>query len=286
VGQRVLVVDDNPVSREILVNQLQAWGVAIETEARDDRVLAMLRYAGKTGPRFAAVVFNDPVHCVDDLGIIRQVRNDALLPDLRIVLIASSRTHGFEHVALNGEVGAVLGKPWSPSILYEALTGTVPSGIAAETAQSSEVKQEAMEPPVGTGLRVLVAEDNKVNQAVVKLMLEKLGCRVDIVANGLEAVEAVRLAPYDVVFMDVQMPEMDGLAATAAIRGSNLPDRRDVWITALTANAFEDDYRRCLAVGMNDLVAKPLKPANLKAALARVPAKARDGGAPAVAAAD
>ena len=130
----------------------------------------------------------------------------------------------------------------------------------------------AMAAAIGAGLRVLVAEDNKVNQAVVKQMLEKLGCRVDAVANGLEAVEAVRLAPYHLVFMDVQMPEMDGLAATGAIRGLHMPDRRDVWIVALTANAFAEDHQRCLAAGMNDFLAKPIRPDDLKACLERVPA--------------
>jgi CheY-like chemotaxis protein len=125
---------------------------------------------------------------------------------------------------------------------------------------------------LGAGLRVLVAEDNKVNQVVVKQMLEKLGCRVDAVANGLEAVEAVRLAPYHMVFMDVQMPEMDGLTATGAIRALHMPDRRDVWIIALTANAFSEDHRRCIAAGMNDFLAKPIRSDDLKACLERVPA--------------
>src|SRR6185437_13774859 len=121
------------------------------------------------------------------------------------------------------------------------------------------------------GLRVLIAEDNKVNQVVVKQMLEKLGCRVDAVSNGREAVEAVRLAPYHLVFMDVQMPEMDGLAATAAIRALHPLDRRDIWIIALTANAFEEDSRRCLDAGMNDFLAKPVRPGDLRACLSRVP---------------
>src|SRR6185437_15378006 len=124
------------------------------------------------------------------------------------------------------------------------------------------------------GMRVLVAEDNKVNQVVVKQMLEKLGCRVDAVSNGLEAVEAVRLAPYHLVFMDVQMPEMDGLAATGAIRALHLPGRRDVWIVALTANAFGEDAKRCMDAGINDFVAKPVRVPDLQAALARVPANA------------
>jgi signal transduction histidine kinase/DNA-binding response OmpR family regulator len=284
-GKRVLVVDDNPVSREVVVNQLTAWGAAVTTEHRDDQVAAVLQNAVQDGQPFAAAIVNEPVQCTDDHRVVLHLREDADIPDLRVILIAA-RGREAEHAVLKGQGAAsvVLGKPWSPSMLYDALTCTMTAGITTDAARGPDVSGEVGEGPVGAGLRVLVAEDNKVNQAVVKLMLEKLGCRVDIVADGLEAVEAVRLAPYDVVFMDVQMPEMDGLAATAAIRRSNLPDRRDVWIVALTANAFEDDRRRCIEAGMNGLVSKPLKPEQLKAALAQVPAKAREAVAPAVAA--
>ena len=104
--------------------------------------------------------------------------------------------------------------------------------------------------------------------------MQKLGCRVDAVDDGRAAVEALRRAAYHLVLMDVQMPQMDGLAATAAIRALPQPERRDVWIVALTANAFAEDIRRCLAAGMNDFVAKPVRPADLEACLARIPASA------------
>jgi len=156
--------------------------------------------------------------------------------------------------------------------LLLAAVASLPEALAAAAEIVAPIVDAAREAALGAGLRVLVAEDNKVNQAVVKQMLEKLGCRVDAVANGLEAVEAVRLAPYHLVFMDVQMPEMDGLAATAAIRGLHMPDRRNVWIVALTANAFAEDEQRCLAAGMNDFLAKPIRPDDLKACLERVPA--------------
>jgi PAS domain S-box-containing protein len=271
VGKQVLVIDNNPVTCEIIAKQLMAWGAVPEVEPRAGQALAKLRRAARERG-FSAVVLDEALQGSGGLGLLQQVRADAALSNLHIVLTAGLKAQDFGGNAGAGEASAVLGKPWSPSMLYEALTGLSEDGAMRRASPAPEA-QEATEPLVGTGLRVLVAEDNKVNQTVVKLMLEKLGCRVDIVANGLEAVEAVRLAPYDVVFMDVQMPEMDGLAATAGIRALNLPDRRDVWITALTANAFEDDYRRCLAAGMNDLVAKPVKPANLKAALTRLPSK-------------
>jgi two-component system, sensor histidine kinase and response regulator len=121
------------------------------------------------------------------------------------------------------------------------------------------------------GLSVLVAEDNKVNQDIVRRMLERLGCRVETVDNGLDAVAAVHRSSFDVVLMDVQMPGLDGFAATAAIRALPCAARRDVWIVALTAAAFEEDVRRCRDAGMNDFLAKPVRLADLDACLARLP---------------
>jgi CheY-like chemotaxis protein len=126
-------------------------------------------------------------------------------------------------------------------------------------------------PRRGDGLNVLIAEDNAVNQLVITKMLERLGCRVETVVNGVEAVAAVRRTPYHIVFMDVQMPDLDGLEATAAIRALPMAERRSVWIIALTASAFDEDVRRCRDAGMNDFVAKPVRPADLDACLARVP---------------
>jgi len=121
----------------------------------------------------------------------------------------------------------------------------------------------------GPALRVLVAEDNAVNQKVIALMLGRLGHRVDTVANGAEAIEAVERAPYDVVLMDVQMPEIDGLAATRAIRA--MPAHRRVPIVALTANVFAEDRARCTEAGMTDFLAKPVRREALITLLARIP---------------
>jgi signal transduction histidine kinase/CheY-like chemotaxis protein len=269
-GMRVLVVDDNEVNREILSMQLGSWAAAVETVAAPDRVVALLSQAAREGKPFAAVVLDHAMPELDGLALARLIKRQRGLSKLRLVLVSSSTDPDLQRQATAAGIGVVLVKPAAPSLLYAALANPpepiAAAGIVTPTAPA------ASDPAMMTGLRVLVAEDNKVNQAVVKQVLEKLGCRVDAVANGLEAVEAVRLAPYHVVFMDVQMPEMDGLAATGAIRALHLPERRDVWIVALTANAFEEDCRRCLAAGMNDFLAKPIRPDDLRACLERVPA--------------
>jgi CheY-like chemotaxis protein len=208
---------------------------------------------------------------LDGIALARLLRAEPSLAGMRLVLATSSAGPDLEQLASAGGIAAVLAKPCPPSSILAALASP-PEALAAAAGMVAPTVDPATQATLGAGMRVLVAEDNKVNQVVVKQILEKLGCRVDAVSNGLEAVEAVRMAPYHMVFMDVQMPEMDGLAATGAIRALHMPDRRDVWIIALTANAFVEDQRRCLAAGMNDFIAKPIRPDDLKACLERVPA--------------
>jgi two-component system sensor histidine kinase/response regulator len=270
-GSRVLVVDDNAINREILSKQLEAWDASVDVIDAPDKVVAHARRAVRDGKAFAAAVLDHAMPQLDGIALARLIRAERSLAGMRLVLATSSPGPGLQADATAAGIAAVLVKPCPPSALLAALASP-PEALVAAAGMVAPTIDPATNAGLGAGLRVLVAEDNKVNQAVVKQMLEKLGCRVDVVANGLEAVDAVRLVPYHMVFMDVQMPEMDGLAATAAIRGLHLPDRRDVWIIALTANAFSEDQRRCIAAGMNDFLAKPVRPDDLKACLERVPA--------------
>ena len=277
-GKRVLVVDDNAVSREIVMQQLQGWGIAVEMLAPSDDVLARLRRAAAQGSGFTAVMVNRPISAAGGFALAQRIRAEPVLAGLRLILASASTTPRLRRDAISAGFALVLVKPCSPASLYAALAADNGAEIAGALSSEPAHPVPSTAPARAGSLRVLIAEDNKVNLAVVKQLLERLGCRVDAVGNGREAVEAVRLAPYHVVFMDVQMPEMDGLAATAAIRALHLPDRRDVWIVALTANAFEEDHQRCLAAGMNDFLAKPVKPADLKACLDRLPTKAKGRG--------
>ncbi|HXO02258.1 MAG TPA: response regulator, partial [Stellaceae bacterium] len=270
-GLRVLVVDDNAINREILSKQLAAWGATVETIAAPDSVVALARQAAGAGNGFAAAVLDHAMPGLDGIALARLIRAEPALAGMRLVLATSSPGPELRQTATEAGIAAVLVKPCPPSALLGALASP-PEALAAAAGMVAPTIDPVAKAALGAGLRVLVAEDNKVNQVVVKQMLEKLGCRVDAVANGLEAVDAVRMAPYHMVFMDVQMPEMDGLAATGAIRALHMPDRRDVWIVALTANAFAEDAQRCLAAGMNDFLAKPVRPDDLKSCLERVPA--------------
>ena len=270
-GMRVLVVDDNAINREILSKQLGAWGARVETTPEPDGAIAIALKAAAEGHGFGAAMLDHAMPGLDGLSLARLIRAEPSLAGMRLVLATSSAGPELQEDAAAAGIAMVLVKPSPPSALLAALTSP-PEALAAAAGMVAPTADPMAKAALGSGIRVLVAEDNKVNQVVVKQMLEKLGCRVDAVANGLEAVEAVRMAPYHMVFMDVQMPEMDGLAATGAIRALHMPDRRDVWIIALTANAFSEDQRRCLAAGMNDFIAKPIRPDDLKSCLERVPA--------------
>jgi signal transduction histidine kinase/DNA-binding response OmpR family regulator len=270
-GMRVLVVDDNAINREIIEKQLTSWHAAPELVPDPSAVVALALRAARDGKGFAAAILDHGMPALDGLAVARLIRAERQLDGMRLVLATSSAGPELRREATAAGIATVLVKPCPPSSLLAAVASP-PEALPAAAGMVAPTADAVTEAAIGAGLRVLVAEDNKVNQAVVKQMLEKLGCRVDAVANGLEAVEAVRLAPYHLVFMDVQMPEMDGLAATAAIRALHKPDRRNLWIIALTANAFVEDEQRCLAAGMNDFLAKPIRPDDLKSCLERVPA--------------
>ncbi len=271
-GMRVLFVGDNPVSREIIAHQLATWGAAVEAVADPDRVLPLLQQAATAGEGFQAAIIDQSVGGRDPGVVAQQIEAQPELAGMRLILATTPTLTELRRAAPAAGFAAVLIKPCSPAAIYAALAPDAAAAAAASAASTA-----ARPAPFAAGLRVLIAEDNKVNQVVITKLLEKEGCSVDAVDNGRAAVEALRQAPYHVVFMDVQMPEMDGLAATAAIRALPQPERRAVWIVALTANAFAEDHQRCLDAGMNDFVAKPVKPADLAACLARLPAALRRG---------
>jgi PAS domain S-box-containing protein len=277
-GVRVLVVDDFEVNRRILTEQLRHWGMRPAVAATAAAGLRSLEEAGTAGDPFQVAIVDYLMPTMDGEAFGRAVRDNPALGSLRLIVLTSSgqrgegarfRSAGFDgyflrpvHQAhLRAALAAVLGAPRSPDrfvtrhTLAEAAARRVTTGLA--------------DPPVlGRANRVLVAEDNVVNQKVAARMLEKLGCRVDLATNGREAVAMARKFPYDLILMDCQMPELDGYEATIAIRNREDAARRTP-IIAMTANAMAGDREKCLAVGMDDYVAKPVKPDDLAGILGR-----------------
>ncbi|MDT7553816.1 MAG: hypothetical protein QOI16_2352, partial [Pseudonocardiales bacterium] len=250
-GKRVLVVDDNAVNRQILLRQTASWGMrGVETPSP----VTALRWITE-GERFDLAILDMQMAELDGLALAEAIRATPEGAALPLVLMTSL---GRPRAATAAGFAAVLSKPLSPAQLFRTLVGVVDGpvtvGSAAPAAES------------GPRLRILLAEDHPVNQRLALLLLAKLGQRADVVSDGVEVVEAVRRRDYDVVLMDVQMPELDGLAATRMIRESLGGRPR---IIAVTANALAGDREACLAAGMDDYLTKPLKKAELAAALRR-----------------
>ena len=269
-GTRALVVDDNPTSREILTRQLSAWQA--ETHSAEDgaAALAALRSATAAGTPFTLAVVDMQMPGMSGLALAQAIQADTTLPPLRTVLL-TSMGHAVSREELDrAGIGRSLSKPARLAALHEAIVTPLASKAAA-----AESEPPAVNDPATLNLSVLVAEDNPVNQNVARMQLKKLGCRCTLAENGEAACEAVRRQPYDVVLMDCQMPEVDGFEATRRIRAWEAERRArgenfsPLHIIAMTANAMIGDREECLAAGMDDYLSKPVRPAELAAALAR-----------------
>ncbi|HEU4832214.1 MAG TPA: response regulator, partial [Actinomycetota bacterium] len=272
-GRRALIVDDNATNLLLMTALLSAWGVETTTASSGEEALAAIEQGG-----FDVAILDMLMPGMDGLELATRVRQQT--PELPTILASSVPRHDIASDPRwdTAGIGAVIVKPIKASALHGALAIALDLGSAAEEARDQA--GGILDPELATRhpLRILVAEDNVVNQRLALRLLEKLGYRADVVANGLEAVEAVERQPYDLVLMDVQMPEMDGVQATQRILGRRLDSDRP-WIVAMTAEVMRGDREGFLAAGMNDYVAKPIRPQELIAAIARTPSRVRAAAA-------
>ncbi len=302
-GKHILIVDDNKTNREILKQQLEAWGARVEQAGEGHEALRILDRICDSENCFAMAILDMHMPGMDGEELGRNIRSSDRFRGLPLVMLTSLGRPGdagaFERLGFD----AYLNKPVRQSELYDTLV-TVLAVAGKDTSRpiitrhlAREIKREQAVPDRFKG-HVLVAEDNPVNQLVAAGLLKKLGLSVDIVDNGLKAVEALQARAYDLVLMDVQMPEMDGLEATQRIRGmeheawsmkqaeedikqqdlqeslnSGIPaliahhSSFFVPIVAMTAGAMHRDRERCIEAGMNDYVAKPINPQELAGVL-------------------
>jgi signal transduction histidine kinase/DNA-binding response OmpR family regulator/PAS domain-containing protein len=266
--KRVLIVDDNATNRKILEKQLGAWHMQTEVTASPLEALEWLRQ----GKAFDVAILDMQMPEMDGLSLASAIRDlpnaSAKLP--LIMLTSLGRREVKEDPPL---FAAFLTKPLKPSSLFDALIGLF-------TGQSTRVLPSDPAPKLDEQmgqqfpLRILLAEDNATNQKLALRLLARLGYQADVVGNGLEALQAVQRQPYDVVLMDVQMPELDGLEATRRLR-RELPQSLQPQIIAMTANAMQGDREMCLAAGMDDYVSKPIRVEELVRALGSVGAGGR-----------
>ena len=257
-GRHVLVVDDNATNRRILDKLLMRWGMT--AEATDSPREALGWIAG--GRRFDLAIVDMHMPELDGISLATAIRASDAGASVPVVILSSLGMHD----RASDAVAAFLIKPVKPSALHDTLA-TVLAGNAASVPVRA----------AGTGidhdlgarhpLRILLAEDNPVNQKLALRLLERMGYRADVAGDGLEAIAAIERTMYDVVLMDVQMPELDGLEATRRIR-ARWPGDAGPRIVAMTANAMEGDREMCLAAGMDDYLSKPIRPDALGEAIA------------------
>ena len=303
-GKRVLIVDDNATNRQILTLQGQSWGMLTSTAQSGREALDRLRH----GELFDLAILDLQMPGMDGLTLATEIRKQPSCQDLPLVMLTSISQPEISDPSIKAEFAAFLVKPIKQSHLYEALNEVLvgtPVKVRPASALSAEI-----DPDLGQRLplRILLAEDNVVNQQVALHLLQRMGYRADVVGNGLEVLEALRRQSYDVVLLDVQMPEMDGLTAARhirqewpdelvvgeagessatgdakepfshptsntnsqdAIRGGRTPKFKRPWVIAMTANAMMGDREMCLAAGMDDYVTKPIRVAELTRALNR-----------------
>ena len=257
-GRRVLIVDDNETNRFILIEQLSAWEMRPVAVTSAAEALATLREAARSRQPFEVAILDLVMPDVDGLQLARQVRDDPTLGGLVMMLLTSDQTVTRQQVDDAGILTA-LSKPVRHSELRGALMAMLGGTAAAPAPRTASTP--------GLDVRVLVVEDNRVNQLVATGILEHLGCTVDLAVDGVGAVERLTgQHEYAVVLMDCRMPRMDGFDATRRVREQE-PVGRRVPIIAMTASALEGERERCLASGMDDYLTKPIDAAELERVL-------------------
>ena len=293
-GKRLLIVDDNDTNRRIIVQQARSWGMLPRDTASPTEALEWVR----RGDPFDVAILDLQMPEMDGLALAREIRKHRDAKSLPLVLFSSLgwRESGHERSGGSATFAAHLTKPLKQSQLFDTLIRILTEQVVTAPVEKLAPALEVAGPPMvpraedgalsehdatstilspstsaGNGprpLRILVAEDNDVNQKLALRLLAQMGYRADVAGNGLEAIQALERQRYDVVLMDVQMPEMDGLEASRRIRrefAAGVQPR----IIAMTANAMRGDRELCLAAGMDDYVSKPIRREELVDALSR-----------------
>jgi two-component system sensor histidine kinase/response regulator len=272
---KVLIVDDNETNRKIVYEQVISWGMKNGMALDGQSALEMLRRASWLGEPYDLAILDMQKPQMGGVELARKIRADPRVSSTKLVMLSSIGQRGESEEAGQAGMDAYLTKPVRQSQLYDAIATVLGTTIEEEALKKTKRELPSLvtsyslnEARARSRLRILVAEDNAVNQKVVVKMLERLGYWADVAADGLEAVEALSRIPYGAVLMDVQMPEMDGYEATAEIRHREGLDKHTP-IIAMTANVMRGDRERALETGMDDYVSKPVNLERLKEVLAR-----------------
>jgi len=267
-GLRVLVVDDNETNRYILQEITSVWGMSPVVATGVDEAIQALQQAQRCGQPIQLVLTDMYMPKRDGFDLIEWIRGNPELADVKVMILSSGPKSEHRVRAAELKVASYLTKPIKQSTLFDAIAsaiGPLEAVKVEQAAPSAPDEREGVRP-----LQILLADDNPVNQMTGTTMLEKLGHTVVVAGNGREAIEKINTQAFDIVFMDVQMPEMDGMTATAEIRKSEQSTGKHVPIVAMTAHAMKGDKEKCLQAGMDDYVSKPIRRQELTDVIARV----------------
>jgi PAS domain S-box-containing protein len=270
----ILVVDDNETNRIILVEMLGRWGMQVATAKDAREALEILGRTGSQAPRFAAVISDLQMPHMDGFVFVENIRKSTQFGRIPVLMLSSSAQQGEHERCRQLGISAHLAKPIQPSELLDAILSALSLHASEPSEAHGKTQDETQEVlPQSNwrqGMKVLLAEDNAVNRTLATRLLQKHGHTVVVVENGRQALEALERETVDLVLMDVQMPEMDGLEATEAIREKEKKTGDHLPIIALTAHAMKGDREKCLAAGTDDYLTKPIRTADLFAAVERL----------------
>jgi signal transduction histidine kinase/DNA-binding response OmpR family regulator len=279
---RVLVVDDNATNRQILRHQLFAWKMQKGSAANGFEALDLLRTAVSDGKPYDLALLDMQMPEMDGMTLARAIKSDPAISSTRLIILTSMGYMHSQNELKAAGVDAYLVKPVKQSRLFDCLVNVLGRAAAEHVFTKPADDAPAVHAPEDLATirqtRILLAEDNIVNQKVALAQLKGLGFTADAVANGHEVLSALKQVPYDIIFMDCQMPEMDGYEASRKIRQAERSPtswKAPVHIVAMTANAMTGDREKCLAAGMDDYLSKPVRKAELRSALMKwiLPAK-------------
>ena len=252
----VLVIDDNAVNRRILAAMLRHWLMKPTLTEGGPEGLAAMRDSKKTGKAFPLVLLDAQMPEMDGFAVAEEIKKDPELAGATIMMLTSAGRRGDRSQCAEMGITAYMVKPIRQSEFLEAIMAALGKSHTAEGQPRVITRHSLLE--ARRKLHILVAEDNPVNQKLPVRLLEKSGHTITVAANGREALAALEIEVFDLVFMDVQMPEIDGFQATAEIRRREKSTGKHVPIIAMTAHAMKGDRERCISVGMDSYISKPI----------------------------
>jgi CheY-like chemotaxis protein len=264
-----LIVDDNATNRKILHHQLSQWKMPNEEAASGVEALVVLQRAARAGHPFQLAILDMQMAGMDGWMLAKAIKADPRIAGTRLVMMTSLDRREDAAAMSAAGLDAYLTKPVKHAQLCESLSKVMGSQPGLRSDQGAMKPAQATGAQSANGMRVLIAEDNIVNQKVAVTQVRKLGCHADVVGNGREALDALEAAEYDLVLMDCQMPELDGYEATARLRVIE-GEGRHTHVVAMTAHAIEGDREKFLAAGMDDYLSKPVRFEELSAVVKQI----------------